>query len=489
MSHEFGTPASSGRSGSGTSRRNFLKYSSIAGLAGAGLFTTAACGTAQQQQTGAGPSTTAPSAPSGLYNAEDAKAMLAKLEWPTTAIPEPTEPVTITIASTWPASLLERQGQFDEFFMSRHPNIKIVTEVTPFADYLQKYLTQMAGGSAPDIMVVTYGWVQQFLRAGWFLPLDDYIAKQTDFDIDDFTKPALTFYQNDGKLYSIPYDCGPLMLFYNKEIFAKGGVPAPTADWTLDDLKAAGLKLTSGSGRDKIFGLNGVPYPDGFFSANYLAPFGGRYLNDDETSCLLGEQAAIDAAKWWMDPFLNNGMMPTDADSKALGADAFTLGRAAMAIQGTWAASGLIEQAEFDWAIAPYPKGPKRHTTAAAGSGYSITKQCQNPDAAWIYLNEYLSSAGQQFMWASTGLGSPSRASAWDAYLTSEYAPEGAKFALDALTSYATTEGVNFAPATPKVDATSRPIWDEVLGGNKSVEDACNEIVQKLTPILAQNRS
>lgn len=486
MSPESPTPVP-GQPETGPSRRTFLRYSSIVGLVGGGLLPVTACGGQQQRQTTTATATATATA-KNVYDAGAAKELLASLKWPATTIAEPTKPVTLTLASTWPASLLERQRQFDEFFMSRHPNIRIETEVTPFADYLQKYLTQMAGGTAPDMMVVQYAWVQQFLRAGWFRSLDGYIAQQPDFAREDFTKPALPFYQKDGELFSIPYDCGPLMLFYNKEIFAKGGVGTPTADWTMDDLKSAALKLTSGSGRSKTFGLSYVPYPDGFFSANYLAPFGGRYLNDDETSCLLGDQASIDAASWWLEPFLKNGMMPSDSESKAMGADAFSLGRSAMAIQGTWAAASLIAQAPFKWAIAPYPKGPKRHTTAAAGSGYAITKQSANPDAAWIYLNEYLSSAGQVFMWASTGLGSPSRASAWDAYLTSQYAPEGAKYALDALTSYATTEGVNYGLATPKVDATSRPIWDKVVAGDIGVADGCAKISKALEPVLAQNR-
>ncbi|WP_053206585.1 ABC transporter substrate-binding protein [Jiangella muralis] len=487
MSDDTSAAMNAGRAPSGATRRDFLRYSSILGLGAAGLL-TAACGGQQRQASEPPAGSPATGGSTELYPEAEAKAMLESLDWPETMIAEPGEPVKLTVAGTWSPTLLERQRQFDEFFMSRHPNIEVVIEVTPFADYLQKYLTQMAGGTAPDIMVVQYAWVQQFVRAGWFRPLDDYIAQQTDFDRDDFTKPATAFYEQDDQLFAIPYDCGPLMLFYNRDLFAKFGIDEPDENWTLDDLKQAALTMSTGSGVDKTFGLAGVPYPDGFFSANYLAPFGGRYLDDDETSCLLGEQASIDAANFWLDPFLNNAMMPGDADNKAMGADAFTLGRAGMAIQGTWAAAGLLDQADFDWAIAPYPKGPKRHTTAAAGSGFAITEEAKNPDAAWIYLNEYLSSAGQTFMWASTGLGSPSRSSAWPAYLESQYAPDGAEYALEALNSYATTEGVNFGPATPQVDATAFPIWDRVVNGSLSVADGCQEITESVTPLLEQNR-
>jgi len=51
---------------------------------------------------------------------------------------------------------MERQNQFDKLFSERHPNIAIEAENTTFADYLQKYTTQAAGGSLPDIMYTQF---------------------------------------------------------------------------------------------------------------------------------------------------------------------------------------------------------------------------------------------------------------------------------------------------------------------------------------------
>ncbi len=478
----------------GMSRRAFVGRAAALGMsAGTVASVLAACGGGERKaQTSEGKAAAGGTKVGGLGKiyTEDAATKLNKsLDWPETTAPEPKSEVTLTVSHAWDASFWPRQKQFDKFFTERHPNIRIQAENTPFDDYLQKYLTQVAGGTAPDVMYCQFAWAQNFIQRGLFLALDEYISAQSDFELDDFTKPSLPYYQSGGKLYGVAYDCGPIMLFYNKDIFDKGGVDYPSASWTMDDLKEASIKLTSGKGREKIFGQYQIPMPGGDFTPVFLAPFGARFVDEQETKSLLDQPAAVEAATWWMDLYLQHKAMPSPADEQAMGEDlnAFTLGRAAMSSQGSWATPALLEQADFEWAIADWPKGPEGHSTAAVGSSYAIVEQSENQDAAWIYLNEYLSTAGQIFMWASTGRGSPARNSAWDAYLKSEFAPEGTDLVQKALNSYGTSEGVLRQPSTPEVANTVEPIWDRVIDGKLSVEDGCREVTAKVNPILAKN--
>src|SRR5437764_4733977 len=183
--------------------------------------------------------------------------------WPRTNVPDPKSPVTITVSHAWEASFWPRQVAFDRAFMKRHPNIKIKAENTPWVNYLTKYLTQAAGGSLPDLMYCQFAWIQQFIRLGTFIPLDSYIAKTPDFDLSDFTKPSLIAYKSpkNGQIYSIPYDEGPGMLYYNKDLFDKAKIPYPDEKWTLDHLKLVAKEITHGSGPNKVFGYSGVPSP------------------------------------------------------------------------------------------------------------------------------------------------------------------------------------------------------------------------------------
>ena len=475
----------------GLSRRALLSRAAALGMSGAAMASVlAACsGDKRQAQTAEGKAGEKGSKVGKIYTDEAAKKLNKSLKWPQT-IGEPSSPVTLTVSHAWDASFWPRQQQFDAFFQERHPNITISAENTPFDDYLQKYLTQAAGGTPPDVMYNQYAWSQNFIKQGLFAPLDALIAQQSDFDLADFTKPSMAYYKRDGHQYGIAYDCGPLMLFYNKDLFDKAGVGYPTSTWTMDDLKQAAIKTTSGSGRSKVFGLSDIPYPGGNYTPTRLAPFGGRFVDPDETQCLLDQPAAIEASEWWLDLYLEHRAMPSPTDEQAMTqADAFTLGRAAMAANGSWASPALLEQADFKWAIAEWPEGPEGRITSAEGSAYSITKNSPNQAAAWVYLNEYLSTAGQSFMWGSTGRGSPARNSAWKSYLDSEFAPEGTDLVAKALNSYATSEGVLFQPTTPEVNNTVTPIWDRVVAGKMSVADGCREVTEKINPILAKNKA
>lgn len=466
----------------GYSRRDIMKLAGALGLSGL----LAACGSVKPQTTQGQAAAGTPVASSSIYSIHDAD----NLKWPQTIVSEPTSKVQLSIAHAWDATFWTRQQQFDQLFMKRHPNIVIQAENTPWGNFLQKYLAQAAGGTLPDILYCHFSWAQQLISQGLIGSLDDYISKQPDFNSSDFTKPSMGFYRHKGQQYGIAYDCGPLVLFYNKDIFDKAGVKYPTASWTLDDLKQSAIKLTSGSGRDKIFGITGTPSPGGSdIAPPYLFPFGARYVNAAQTQCLISQPEAIQTMEWWMELHLKFHTVPTPAEQQAMQqqqTDAFTLGRAAMALNGSWATPGLSQNAHFKWDIAPWPKGPKGQFTSAEGSAYMIPKSSAQRDAAWIYLNEYLSTSGQMFMWAMTGRGSPARSSAWPAYLQSKFAPAGAKNVFSALQNYATND-IMYLPATPKVVNTAQPIWDRVVSGQLSVADGLQQVTKQVNPILAQN--
>src|SRR5437868_2918690 len=410
--------------------------------------------------------------------------------WPKTNVPEPKSPVTIAVSHAWEASFWPRQVAFDRAFMKRHPTIKVRADNTPFANYLTKYLTQAAGGSLPDLMYCQFAWIQQFIKLGTFIPLDSYIAKTPDFHLSDFTKPSLIAYKNpkNGQLYSIPYDEGPGMLYYNKDLFDKARIPYPDETWTLDHLKQAAQEITHGSGPNKTFGYSSVPSPGDTGLAPYaLMPFGALYVNEpQETRCYIDQPAGIAAMDWWFD-FQKKGYVPTPSEAKAMpGGDPFVFGKTAMALYGSWETPTLNQNARFRWDLAMWPRGPKAHTTFSEGSGYCITSSSQQKDAAWIYLNDYISTAGQIFMWASTGRGSPARNSAWPAYLSSKYAPKRAKLVQDSLNTIAQHKVIE-SPVGHKIVTTAQSVWDLVVANKMVVAPALKQIHSQINPFLAQN--
>jgi multiple sugar transport system substrate-binding protein len=471
-----------GANASGLSRRRFL-----AGATAAGATAVAVPGLAGCAGSPGGQSIEGQPVDSELYPLDEARRLDRSLNWPR-SIGDPARRTKIVVAHTWTPDFWVRQMQFDTFFMERHPTIEVATENTPGGDYLSKYVIQAASGSLPDIMYAQYGFAQSFIQAGKFAALDAYVARQPDFDEADFTRPALDYYRSGGSLHGLGYDCGPVMLAYNKDIFDDGGVPYPNEDWTLNDLRDAARRLTQGSGADRIYGFSSFPdlsFP--YASPLFLQPFGGRVLDQEQTHCVVTSARAREAARWWVDALMP--ATPTLGEHQALNiTGAFLQGRAAMDIAGSWLGPMLRGQDAFQYDFSHWPAGPVRRSTSAVGSCYGITSGSQHQDAAWVYLNEYMSTAGLTFMFASTGSGSPGRKSAWPAYLRSPNAPNGARLFYDALDSYATADGVLHLPSAPKIKDTIKPIWDRVRDGRTDVADAMGQIRDGVDPILLGDR-
>ena len=366
--------------------------------------------------------------------------------------------------------------------MQRHPNIVVKAENTPFGEYRQKYVAQAAGNALPDIMYCQFSWAQEFIKNGLFRPLDDYIAREKDFNLQDFTPQSLVSYQRDGKLWGIPYDEGPANLYYNKDIFDAAGIPYPDETWDLEKLKEVALKLTQGEGPNKIFGLGELPtLGDSLVAPPYLMPFGAQYLREPkEDECLINKPEAVAALEWWQE-LRDKGAVPSPADLQNVAWPAFQFGKIAMTLQGSWATPPIRAGAKFNWDIAMWPRGPKAHVTFSAGSAYMITRDSKNPDAAWIYLNEYLSTAGQSYMWGITGRGSPARLSAWPSYLNSKFAPPGAKYVEQAMRTIASHDIID-QPTGPQVTQAAGPIWDLVVAGQLSVKEACDQVFAAVDP-------
>lgn len=465
-----------------TRRRTVLGAAGALGATGL----LAACSADRKPQTDAGQAAAGGAqAVTNQYPDADAKTLNDSLTWPQTTATEPTEKVSITVSHAWDATFLQRQTQFDKFFMERHPNISVTVENSTWADYRTKYVTAAAGGDLPDLMYMHFSWIQTFIRQGVFHPLTDYLAAQTDFDMTDFTPPSTPPFSKADVLYAIPYDCGPLMLYYNKDLLKKSGIEEPTDDWTMDDLKTAAAKIAEDGG-GRVWGLAGGATPGApDLAPPWLFPFGARYVNDDQTECLITEPAAVQTMEYWVD-LHSKGGYPTADEAAAVLPDPFIVGRAGFQLNGTWGTPQLQSTAQFDWAIAKWPAGPVKRSTAAEGSGYAITEDSEQKDAAWIYLNEYISEAGQNFMWASTGRGSPSRSSAWPYYTDSSFAPPGADQILPVLQEFGSADFL-YEPQTSKAMDTVAPIWDKVLSGGTSVSDGLAEIKKAIDPILAEN--
>ncbi len=118
------------------------------------------------------------------------------------------------------------------------------------APYKQKTALDLKTGSGGDVISMDGIWVGEFAQAGYLKPLDQ-VAGANAGQWDGFKQipPAvqniMTF---DGKKYGLPIGTDGRVLFYNKTLFAKAGLPATWQPKSWADILAAGQKLKSVSG-------------------------------------------------------------------------------------------------------------------------------------------------------------------------------------------------------------------------------------------------
>ena len=134
-----------------------------------------------------------------------------------------------------------------------HPNVTVKIDVLPLVSFNQTISTQLAAGTAPDIV-----FNQATYKSFMVTKLDSYFNQPNPYApgkakwIDWFNTSAFSFSNpqaltpiNDGHLYWVPLNLVGVGLFVNMDAFQKAGVAFPIktfVDWesAATKLKAAG---------------------------------------------------------------------------------------------------------------------------------------------------------------------------------------------------------------------------------------------------------
>ena len=112
----------------------------------------------------------------------------------------------------------------------------------------------MRTGGRADIVTLDGIWVGEFADAGYVRPLADVVGPTAD-SWDGWSQIPAAVQQlgtYDGKRYGIPYNTDGRVLYFNKELFAKAGLPADWQPTSWQDVLDAGAKLKALPGVDPI---------------------------------------------------------------------------------------------------------------------------------------------------------------------------------------------------------------------------------------------
>ncbi len=129
-----------------------------------------------------------------------------------------------------------------ELYNKKFPNVKIDGEYGAFATFYQKLLTQLNGGTAPDVFQVDFKWVYDLLtqNSGWFVNMNTLSGRidTSGFDM----KFARDWAAVGDFLIGLPMGVNAIGLIYNKGLVQKAGIEV-SDDWDWDSVLAAGAKM------------------------------------------------------------------------------------------------------------------------------------------------------------------------------------------------------------------------------------------------------
>ena len=283
----------------------------------------------------------------------------------------------------------------DASFAKAFPGVTLkYIQKSPADTYQGLKLAVSAGSGAPDVVLLEDAFLAQFVSLGALANLTvqtkPYLKKMNAYKWN-----AATY---KGNVYSMPWDSGPVAMYYRRDVFQKAGVD-PTSIKTWDDYIKAAKVIKSKTGA-KMLPLSKARN-DGRFFETLLWQQGIGYTNRLGV-VILDKDARAKAALNVMSNLFKDDLTAdleswTDPWYKTMvEGEIATLPMAAW--MGGFLKGWIAPKTAGQWGVLPLPTfaGNRARTSNDGGSHLAILDSSKNKDAAWAYVEYHLGRTDSQ---------------------------------------------------------------------------------------------
>jgi multiple sugar transport system substrate-binding protein len=366
-------------------------------------------------------------------------------------------------------------------FENEQPDVNVnLIEASDRDDLIARLSTSFAGGAPPDLFLLNYRFYGQFAARGVIEPIEQRVDDSDVFEQEDFYEQAMNAFRFNDELTCLPQNISSLVVYYNKDIFQKAGVPLPKEGWTWDEFVDTAKKVKS----ENIRGV-GVEA-----SLIRIAPFvwsnGGDLVDDDAspTRFTLDTPEAQNAMQDFFDLHGVHDVVPGDEEVEAEDDETrFQNGRLAMVLSSRRAVPTFRTITAFDWDIVALPKH-KEQAGILHSDAYCMTKASDNKDAAWSFMEYALGPEGAPVV-AKSGRTVPSLKSVAEseAFLDPSAKPANSKVFIDTIPVIQQVPSIS---TWPEIEDAAEPILEGGLYKGVPAQKVAADVEKATTPMFAR---
>ncbi len=315
----------------------------------------------------------------------------------------------------------------------KHATIKYNGTGVPDESYQTQLALDFKTGSGPDVVNMDGIWMGEFATAGYLKPLSDLIGAPANSwsgwsEIPPKIQSNMSF---NGQRYGIPQGTDGRVLYFNKQLFARAGLPASWQPHSWADILSAARQLKArDSGVTPIQIDAGVPMGEATTTQGFLPLLAGAgaLVYDTQTKKWPGNTPQVrDVLTFYKEIYstgLGSSQLQLLTDGRDRSFAAFAAGKIGILLESNYlwdsviAPSGGIDPMKnrdqvVGYALIPAMQpgsgvGGQNYVSISGGGGNVINPGTKYPHQAWQLLT-FMSSQAAALRLAQIDAGSISQ--------------------------------------------------------------------------------
>ncbi len=315
------------------------------------------------------------------------------------AAPADEGPITLQWA-VWDLETTPYWHAMADGYHAVNPDVTVEMIDLGSSDYMTVLATQLAGSADLDILTIKdIPGYANLINLDYLTPMNDILERPTA----DFNGVIEQLTVDDGNFYAVPFRSDFWVLFYNKNLFDKAGVPYPSNDLTLEQYDELARKMTSGSGDSKVYGCH---YHTWRSDVSLFSILDGEHTIVDGNYDFMKSTYEMVLAQQKDGICMDYGYLKTSSLHYSA---AFENQQCAMVNMGSWFISTLqaympTATDPFEWGIVkyPHPDNAPAGSTLGTVTSLAINVDSSKAAAAADFINWCVSDEGAKAI-AATG--------------------------------------------------------------------------------------